>query len=169
LTIKQYTQLSWEADSHSGSQEIVYFVYRNLPLDSSHLHTQAPFLYYSVYLHFISKVVSSCQISDKNFVDISYLSHSIVYDVIYYTAASNLFFFYFQAEECEESYVAVREYQYPVYVDNRTNEEKILHEAEYYIHMLANNEEYWSDRSIQIPLKHIMPYVPVSNSLSELR
>jgi hypothetical protein len=87
----------------------------------------------------------------------------------YYIAASNLFFFYLQVEECEETYVAVRDYQYPFYVDNRTNEEKILHEAEYYIRMLANNEKYWSDMSIRIPLKHIMPYVPVSNSLSVLR
>jgi len=65
--------------------------------------------------------------------------------------------------------VVVREYKYPFYVDNRTNEEKILHEAEYYIRMLANNEEYWSDVSIQIPLKHIMLHVPMSNSLSVLR
>jgi len=81
----------------------------------------------------------------------------------------NLFFFYLQAEECEEIYVAVREYKYPVYVDNRTNEEKILHEAEYYIRMLANKEKYWNDMSIQIPLKRIMPYVPMSDSLSVLR
>jgi hypothetical protein len=65
--------------------------------------------------------------------------------------------------------VAVREYKYPLYVDNRTNEEKILHEAEYYIRILAKNEEYWSDMNIQIPLKHIMPHVPMSNSLSVLR
>lgn len=65
--------------------------------------------------------------------------------------------------------MAVREYKYPVYVDNRTNEEKILHEAEYCIHMFAKNEEYWSDMNIQIPLKHIVPYVPVSNSVSVLR
>lgn len=65
--------------------------------------------------------------------------------------------------------MTVREYNYPFYVDNRTNEEKILHEAEYYIRMLANSEEYWSDMSIQIPLKRIMQYVPMSNSLSVLR
>lgn len=65
--------------------------------------------------------------------------------------------------------MAVTEYKYPFYVDNRTNEEKILHEAEYYIRMLANKEEYWSDMSIQIPLKHIMPYMLVSVSMSELR
>ena len=65
--------------------------------------------------------------------------------------------------------MAVREYKYPFYVDNRTNEEKILHEAEYYIRMLANNEEYWNDVCIHIPLKDILPYVPMSNSLSVLR
>lgn len=65
--------------------------------------------------------------------------------------------------------MAVREYKYPFFVDNRTNEEKILHEAEYCIRMLAGKEEYWSDMSIQIPLKHVMPYVSLSNSMSELR
>jgi hypothetical protein len=65
--------------------------------------------------------------------------------------------------------VAVREYKYPFYVDCRTNEEKILHEAEYYIRILANKEEYWNDMRIPIPLKHIMPYVPMANSLSVLR
>jgi hypothetical protein len=97
------------------------------------------------------------------------LGTSVTERLIFSIVASNLFFFYLQAEVCEESYVAVREYKYPFYVDYRTNEEKILHEAEYYIQMLANKEEYWSDMSIQIPLKHIMPFVPMANSLSVLR
>jgi hypothetical protein len=65
--------------------------------------------------------------------------------------------------------VAVKEYKYPFYVDKRTNEVKILNDAEYYIRLLANNEEYWSDMNIQIPLKHIMPHVALCNSVSVLR
>jgi hypothetical protein len=73
-------------------------------------------------------------------------------------------------EECEEKYVAVREYEYPIYVDNRTNEEKILHNAEYYIHLLANKEEYCSDVNIEIPLQHVLPHMKMwCNSTSVLR
>jgi hypothetical protein len=76
---------------------------------------------------------------------------------------------YFKVEECEETYVLVRKYEYPFYIDNRTDEEKILHTAEYYIRLLASNEKYLSDMSIRIPLQHLLPHLDMCDSASKLR
>ncbi|KAJ4444026.1 hypothetical protein ANN_05815 [Periplaneta americana] len=72
--------------------------------------------------------------------------------------------------QSEEKYVLVREYSYPVRVDNRTDEEKILHQAEYYIRVLADNEKYCRDMSIQIPVQDLLPHVRLwCDSVSVLR
>lgn len=59
----------------------------------------------------------------------------------------------------EDKYVTMQEYIYPVYVDNRTNEEKILHKAEYYIRLYATIEESYNDVNEKIPLRLLLPHV----------
>ncbi|KDR18020.1 hypothetical protein L798_07812 [Zootermopsis nevadensis] len=61
--------------------------------------------------------------------------------------------------EEEDKYVTMQEYIYPVYVDNRTNEEKILHKAEYYIRLYATIEESYNDVNEKIPLRLLLPHV----------
>jgi hypothetical protein len=66
--------------------------------------------------------------------------------------------------------VTVREYNYPFYVDDRTDEEKTLQNAEYYISLLTREEEFWSDVNIQIPLQRLLPHVEMwCNSTLVLR
>jgi hypothetical protein len=71
-----------------------------------------------------------------------------------------------KVEECEESYVTVREYIYPFHVV----EKNVLRVAEYYIRLLASDEKYCNDMSIQIPLRLLLPHVEMwCNSTSLLR
>ena len=67
-------------------------------------------------------------------------------------------------------YEEIRKYEFPYYVDSRTEDEKILHEAEYYIRMLAFKERYDTENGVCIPLCKVLHHVEkYSTSRSHLK
>ncbi|KAJ9582044.1 hypothetical protein L9F63_003627 [Diploptera punctata] len=69
-----------------------------------------------------------------------------------------------ETEESDVVYEEIRCYEFPYHIDNRTDDEKILHEAEYYIRVLAMYDKYNTDKGIYIPLKQILPRVEKWNT-----
>ncbi|PSN46366.1 hypothetical protein C0J52_05728 [Blattella germanica] len=71
-------------------------------------------------------------------------------------------------EESELVYSVIRTYEHPFHIDHRTDEQKILHEAEYYMRKRCTDDQYSS--VCRIPLSHILPWVKKwTDSISKLK